>query len=609
MDSVSVPPPPVPQPPPRRPFAAADEYDRRQGVQSGITSDSRANNATEDNSIEILPPDIDGSTSIFPSVARLRPRPVPIQPDNKLKASPHYPEVIRKLRDVFHLEHFRKNQLAAIISTLEGRDALVLMPTGGGKSLCYQLPAVCTGGKTTGVTVVISPLLALMEDQVECLRADNIDAMDFQEDGSFHAFRTAAKKPDLLYITPEKLSESDSIKNLFKGLHSRQQIARFVIDEAHLISTWGRGFRSHGYDAIRNLREEYPGIPIMALTATATSRVLQDIVGSLRLKDYVLLSQSFNRPNLRYTVVPKGKNNDISIVQFIQEKYPHDTGIIYCLSRDSTEFVARRLMQQGFKAKHYHAGMDKDDRKHIQKEWQRGEIKIMIATIAFGMGVNKADVRYVIHYDLPGSIDAYCQETGRAGRDGKHADCILYFNGGDVARRISMFKKDLELNEEERERSIQGVRDVGSFCLNDIDCRRVMILQHFEEPFSSASCHGTCDNCASVEPISELDLTASAIKFVNLVKELEDRTLKITSVQCIHAFRGTQPTDMERRGFHVLNGFATGKDISADLAKRMVDHLLDRQILINELEESQVQGRAPISYIYVRSVYARLLHS
>ncbi|KAI0253927.1 P-loop containing nucleoside triphosphate hydrolase protein [Lactifluus subvellereus] len=591
-------------------FAAADEANdlrEKHGPPSDDELWNHVDNNVEDDSVEVVSPDANKPAPLFSAVAALRPPPAETPSEASLRASPHYPEVVEKLRKVFHLKSFRKNQLAAIMSTLDGRDAIVLMPTGGGKSLCFQLPAVCRGGKTSGVTVVVTPLRALMADQVERLRGLNIDvmmlaSMDSQDGNTMHQLRSAPRKPSLAYVTPEKLYCSDHMKAMLKDLHARQQLARFVIDEAHLINTWGRDFRSAGYAALNNLRIDYPGVPIVALTATATSEALQDIVTALGLSDYVLLSQSFNRPNLRYKVIPKKREIESSIIQFVKEKHPNETGIIYCISRNKTEEVAMRLKAQHLNARHFHAGLADADRKRIQQLWQNGDCKIIVATIAFGMGVDKADVRFVIHYDVPESVDAYCQETGRAGRDGEVADCILYYSYYDVQKRILQINKDTEIDEFQKDRKRQAVHTISQFCMNEIDCRRMLMLNHFTERFDPASCNGTCDNCASTDEVTELDLTTSAIQFVKMIQELDIRRMKITGALSIHAFRGTSKQEMMRRNFDTLDHFGKGSDISNDLAKRLFDNLVAREVLSTELEEALVPNRAPVSYVYVLTI-------
>ncbi|KAI0303432.1 hypothetical protein B0F90DRAFT_1710972 [Multifurca ochricompacta] len=597
--------PQLPRPPT---FSATDEFSDCGVVQQGPASDdelwNQVDGTIEDDSVESVSPDANQPAPMFSAVALLRPPPAETPSEASLRASPHYPEVVEKLRNVFRLKAFRKNQLAAIVSTLNGRDAIVLMPTGGGKSLCFQLPAVCRGGKTTGVTIVVSPLRALMADQVERLRSLEIDvmmlaSMDSQDGNSMHELRSTANKPSLVYVTPEKLYCSDNMKAILKGLHARRQLARFVIDEAHLINSWGRDFRASGYAALSDIRKDYPGVPIVALTATATSEALQDIVTALSLNDYVLLSQSFNRPNLRYKVIPKKKDTELSIAQFIKEKYPGKTGIIYCIARIKTEEVAKKLKAHGLNARHFHAGLNDGDRKRIQQQWQNGECNIIVATVAFGMGVDKADVRFVIHFDVPESVDAYCQETGRAGRDGKVADCILYYSYYDVQRRILRINKDTEIDVVQKSRKRQAVHTVSAFCINEIDCRRMLLLNHFTEKFDPASCNGTCDNCASTDEVTEIDLTTYATQFVIMFQEAQDRCMKITGALSLHAFRGTSKQEMTRRTYDTLESFGKGSSLSTDLTKRLFDNLIAREVLSTELEEAPVPNRAPVSYVYL----------
>ena len=377
---------------------------------------------------------------------------------------------------------------------------------------------------------------------------------------------------------------------------------------------------------------------------------MQDIVTTLSLSDYVLLSQSFNRPNLRYKVLPKKRDVENNIIDFIQENYPNETGIIYCIARAKTEEVAFRLKAQGLSVRHFHAKVAPDDKARIQQQWQNGECKIIVATVAFGMGVDKANgkhifsrsysadspsVRFVIHLDLPSSIDAYVKtpkhenpdqekltgtakrqvapaETGRSliaycvNNPSKQLTQILElivsftdYTYVDTQRRMLQINKDKDISEEQKSRKRQALLTVNAFCLNEIDCRRMLILNHFTEAFDPALCNGTCDNCASTGEVEELDLTSPAILYVELIQELQRGGMKITGPLSIHAFRGTSAADMTRRGFNNQNNYGKGSNISADLAKRLFDHLVARQILSTELEESQVPNRAPISYVYV----------
>ena len=321
-----------------------------------------------------------------------------------LELSPYYSEVKRRLGETFGLTTFRKNQLEAIIAAMGGKDVFVLMPTGGGKSLCYQLPAICTTGETRGVTVVISPLLALMKDQVDSLTRKNVDALlsnseTFGEDRQ--RLVTNDEKPNLWYITPEKLKDSGKVNDILSYLYQKKQIARFVVDEAHCISTWGQDFReavrcsllvtnfyglifillSWQYKHLGSLRERFPLVPIMALTATANKRTVDDILSQLKLKNHAMFEQSFNRVNLKYIVQKKKKNHLNDIISFIQTRHRGKAGIVYCNSRAKCEIVAAGFRENGVNAAHFHAGMDTLDKDQVIHDWQSGKAPVIVATV------------------------------------------------------------------------------------------------------------------------------------------------------------------------------------------------------------------------------------
>ncbi|MGH9857077.1 MAG: RecQ family ATP-dependent DNA helicase, partial [Acidobacteriota bacterium] len=369
---------------------------------------------------------------------------------------------------------------------LGGRDVFALLPTGGGKSLCYQLPALLL----PGLTIVVSPLISLMKDQVQGLEACGVSAtflnssIDAEETRKrFRGLHQGDYR--LLYLSPERLMLPGflaTIKNWNPGL--------IAIDESHCISEWGHDFRPE-YRKLAELRPAFPEVPVIALTATATPRVRQDIVDHLRLKNPAIYTASFNRPNLSYSVLPKDHADD-QVHDFLK-LHEGESGIIYCQSRNRTESLAAHLTEEGFRAVPYHAGLTSQERSHHQDLFLEDEVQIVCATIAFGMGINKPDVRFVIHYDLPKNIEGYYQETGRAGRDGAESICMLLFSPGDAAKLTRFI--DEKPDERERRIAKEQLRQIIHYAESS-DCRRKTLLNYFGESFPLENC-GSCDNCLS----------------------------------------------------------------------------------------------------------------
>ncbi|KAJ0426520.1 hypothetical protein BJY00DRAFT_272372 [Aspergillus carlsbadensis] len=513
-------------------------------------------------------------------------------------------DVKNALKERFHLRGFRMNQLEAIDATLSGKDTFVLMPTGGGKSLCYQLPSVVSSGSTKGVTIVISPLLSLMQDQVSHLRKNKIKAYlingetqreERQWIMSTLSGRAPEKQVELLYITPEMINKNLAFAERLETLADKRRLARIVIDEAHCVSQWGHDFRPD-YKELGGLRARLPGVPMMALTATATENVKADVIHNLKMDGCEVFTQSFNRPNLTYEVRSKSKASElVQNIADIINKYRKKSGIVYCLSRSNCEKVAEKLRDEhGIKADHYHAGLESEQRSRIQQRWQHGEIHVIVATIAFGMGIDKPDVRFVIHHSMPKSLEGYYQETGRAGRDGRRSGCYLFFNYRDVNVLESMINKNEDLSEAQKSRQLKMLRNVTLYCENKSDCRRVQILAYFNEYFRRQDCNASCDNCKSDATIEKQDFSqhaASAIKIVRYFQKLKSR---VTISYCVNILRGTtkQFKSPEHRRAPC---FGYGADVELGDAERLFRKLLSEGAL---REENVVwQGTFPTQYI------------
>jgi len=416
--------------------------------------------------------------------------------------------IATQLRTVFGFSAFRPLQEEIVAATVSGRDVLALMPTGGGKSLCYQLPALLRGG----VTVVVSPLIALMKDQVDKLQAlgvpaDFINSSLTPAEAANRQAAAARGALKLLYVAPERLMAPG-----FLRLLSVAPLAGFAIDEAHCISEWGHDFRPE-YRELSRLRELFPSISISAFTATATSRVETDIVTQLRLRDPARFRGSFDRGNLIYRVMPK-QDAYRQLTRYLATERGR-SGIVYCQARATTENIAERLSADGFRAAAYHAGLDPRDRKARQEAFVRDEIEIVVATIAFGMGIDKPDVRFVVHYDLPKNLEGYYQESGRAGRDGEPSDCILFYSYGDASRQEYFVNQ----RSTERERAIghEQLRQMVAWADGNT-CRRQALLSYFDEELTGqrTPCCDVCDGRSA-----RTDVTEAAHLFLSCVQQLQ----------------------------------------------------------------------------------------
>jgi len=416
----------------------------------------------------------------------------------------------KTLQTYFGYTSFYPLQEDIIHEVINQNDVFVLMPTGAGKSLCYQLPSLLFDG----LTIVISPLIALMKDQVDGLLADGISAAFINSSLSYSEIAKrkqslSSNEIKILYMAPERLVMPEFLQFL-QGL----KVSLFAIDESHCISEWGHDFRPE-YRQLKILREMFPKVPVMALTATATPTVQRDIISQLRLPDCKIFTASFNRKNLCYLIKQK-ENSYHQILQYLKGR-KNDSGIIYCQSRKTVEELAERLQSEGYRALPYHAGLATEVRTGNQERFIRDDAEIIVATIAFGMGIDKPNVRYVIHYDLPKSIEGYYQETGRAGRDGLKSDCILFFSYGDKFK-IEHFILQ-KTDENERQTALKQLREIINYCEGNV-CRRSLLLTYFGELFDESNC-GHCDIC--LEPKERFDGTIAAQKILSCIYRTGER--------------------------------------------------------------------------------------
>jgi ATP-dependent DNA helicase RecQ len=459
-------------------------------------------------------------------------------------------ELAALLHRAFGYRSFRPLQQEIIEATLAGRDVFALLPTGGGKSLCFQLPALAR----PGLTVVVSPLIALMKDQVDQLQASGVAATFLNSTLDAEAARSRLRglhrgEFKLLYVAPERLMLEGWQENL-----QAWNVGCLAIDEAHCISEWGHDFRPE-YRQLAKLRRTLPAVPLMALTATATDRVRTDIITHLQLRDPAVFVASFNRPNLTYRVVPKDQPLK-QIIDFVRPR-EDESGIIYCASRAAAERVAESLAGRGYPARPYHAGLSAEERSANQEAFLRDDTRIICATIAFGMGINKPNVRWVIHHDLPKNIEGYYQETGRAGRDGLPADCLLLFSAGDIAKQLHFLDEITDEREQQVARS--QLRQIVHYA-ESAGCRRTELLGYFGETFPLDRC-GACDNC--LEPRETYDGTVVAQKFLSCVyRILQNSGFSVGLNHIVEVLTGADTDKIRRWGHDRLTTYGIGGELS-----------------------------------------------
>ena len=477
--------------------------------------------------------------------------------------------VLELLKTHFGYDDFLPLQEDIVGSVMSGRDTFALMPTGGGKSLCYQLPALAL----PGLTLVVSPLIALMKDQVDALVANGVPG------GLINSSQTSAELSQvvrrirtgdvkLLYVAPERV-----IEPRFADFLETLDVSLIAIDEAHCVSEWGHDFRP-AYRQLAELRQSFPEAPVVALTATATERVRADILSQLGLRDPRTFISSFNRPNLTYSILPKDR--DLSGLFPLLERYRGDPAIIYCGSRRRTEEITEALQERGFDAEAYHAGLDSEVRRVTQERFVRDQTSIIVATIAFGMGINKPDVRLVVHHDLPKSLESYYQETGRAGRDGLPAECVLFYSYGDRSRQ-EFFINQIEAGEE-RDRARERLEQVISLC-NLKSCRRRFVLRYLGEDWTEENC-GACDNC--VEPGEQYDATEITQKVLSAVVRTGER---FGAAHVMAVLRGSRGERILTQGHDRLSVHGIASEYTLSALRDLIEDLKrEGMLLVSEGE-------------------------
>ena len=491
------------------------------------------------------------------------------------------------LKQVFGYSEFRDGQETVINAALNGQDTLVLLPTGGGKSVCYQVPALAL----SGLTVVISPLISLMQDQVSQLRALGVKAAYInnslnrdEQQQIYQQLHSGLIK--LLYVAPEKVLQHE-----FKERLSHLNISLFAIDEAHCVSHWGHDFRPH-YCRLSELKQHFPHVPMMALTATADKATRFDIVQQLGLTTPYIHTGSFDRPNIRYTIEEKFKPL-AQLLRYLKEQH-NQSGIIYCTSRKRVDEIAEKIADAGMNAASYHAGMSNEQRQFVQTGFARDDIHIVVATVAFGMGINKPNVRFVLHYDIPKSIESYYQETGRAGRDGLAAEAIMYFDPADIGR-VRRFFEDIE-DEQRRRVEEQRFNAMASFAEAQT-CRRQILLNYFSE-YKREPC-GNCDIC--LNPAKSFDGTLVAQQALSCVYRAEQR---FGLGYIVDLLRGANTSRIRDNNHHQLSTYGIGKEHSNEFWLSILRQLIHQGLLSQDITQGSALRLTEAARAILKGEYA-----
>lgn len=520
---------------------------------------------------------------------------------SSLTSGTEFASLEEALKHYFGYDQFRTGQRPVIEAALQQQDLMVVMPTGGGKSLCFQLPGLLL----SGLTVVISPLIALMQDQVTTLQVNDIPAtfLNSSIDAATSRQRIAevcAGNIKLLYVAPERLLH-ESFLNLLDQVQAQVGLAAFAVDEAHCVSEWGHDFRPE-YRRLAEVRQRYAQVPVYALTATATERVRQDIIAQLQLRQPFVHVASFNRPNLYYEVRPKSRQAYADLYREIRQ-HGQDSGIVYCLSRREVNEISARLQADGIRALPYHAGLSDRARTLNQERFIRDDVQVMVATVAFGMGIDKPDVRFVIHYNLPRNIEGYYQEAGRAGRDGEPSKCLLFYSAKDIHTIEWLIERKVdpvtgESLENEQRIARQQLRQVIDYA-ESIVCRRTVQLGYFGETFAGAC--GGCDNCCHPKPVE--DWTIPAQKLLSCVARCQER---YGMSYIIDVLRGSKNKKVLQRRHDQLSTYGIGQDITVDQWRLLGRTLLHQGLLTETTDGYPVLKLNDLSWEVMwhkRSVY------